>query len=110
MTRKLIILTAAIVSLAFGDTPSGKIYRISLAAAAKVAGNPLAPGGYALAVDTASIRMVEVKTGKAIEIVAEITTGEKKFDGTAITTQTVDGQAEIRQIRLGGTKIQIDFR
>lgn len=113
MKKLLVILVAALAALsssALAGTPNPKTYTISLSYAAKLGSNQLAPGDYKLAIDTASVRVVELKTGKAFEVAAKVETGEKKFEGTAITTQKVDGIAEIREIRLGGTKIQVDFR
>ena len=71
--------------------------------------NQLAPGDYTPAIDSASVRLVEA-TGKAYEVAAKIETGGKKFQVTAITSQKVNGTVETREIRLGGTKIQVDFR
>lgn len=110
MKKMLAILVAALASLSFAGTPNTKTYRINVAYPSKLGGNQLAPGDYTLAVDTASVRVVEAKTGRSFEVAAKVETAEKKFDGTAITTEKVDGTTEIREIRLGGSKIQIDFR
>jgi hypothetical protein len=112
MKKLVVILVAALAALsnsAFAGTPNPKAYTISLSYAAKLGVNQLAPGDYKLAIDTASVRVIELKTGKAYEVAGKVETSEKKFDNTAITMQTVGGVAEIRRIRLGGTKIQIDL-
>ncbi len=56
------------------------------------------------------MRVTEVKTGKSVEVTAKVEAGEKKFGQTAITSQKVDGIDEIREIRLGGSKILIAFQ
>ena len=110
MKKMLAVLVVALASLSFAGTPNTKTYKINLSYPSKVGINQLAPGEYKLAVDTAAVRMVELKTGKAIEIAAKVETAEDKFENTAITTEMVDGVAEIREIRLGGSNIHIDFR
>jgi hypothetical protein len=113
MTKMLTVLALALAVLASAlaaGTPSIKTYRISLANPSKVGANQLAPGDYRLAVDTASVRVTELKTGKSVEVAAKVETGEKKFNHTAVTSQKVDGVDEIREIRLGGTKILIAFQ
>ena|ERR1035438_4335470 len=110
MMKMLAVLVAALASLSFAGTPNAKTYKINLTYASRLANNQLAPGDYTLSLDTASVRIIEVKTGKSFEVAAKVETGEKKFEGTAITTRMVDGTAEIREIRLGGTRIQVDFR
>lgn len=111
--RKLAVLVAvfaALLSVSFGGTPKTKTFKINLTSTARLGANQLAPGDYTIAIDTASVRLVEVKTGKSFEIAAKVGTSEKNFNGTAITTEQVDGIAEIREIHVGGTKIQVDFR
>jgi hypothetical protein len=110
MLAALIVTLAALASLSFAGTPNTKTYKINLTSAAKLAGNQLAAGAYTLAVNTESVRIVEVKTGQSFEVAAKIETSEKKFDATAITSHKVDGAAEISEIRLGGTRIQVMFR
>ncbi len=102
----LAILAGSLVA----GTPNVKTYRISLSNPSKIGSNPLAPGDYKLAIDTASVRVTEVKTGKSVEVTAKVEAGEKKFGQTAITSQKVDGIDEIREIRLGGSKILIAFQ
>jgi len=103
------VLLALLASLCFADTPNDKMYKISLASPSTIGANQLAPGEYSLAVDAASVRVVEVKTGKTVEVPARVETAEKKFSSTAITSTKVDGIAQIREIRLGGSKFQIIF-
>jgi hypothetical protein len=105
-TLALAVLASALVA----GNPNLKTYKVSLANPSKIGSNQLAPGDYKLAVDTASVRVTEVKTGKSVEVAARIETGEAKFRNTAITAQRVNGIDEIREIRLGGSKILIAFQ
>lgn len=112
--RKMAIVCVTALALAasalIAGTPSAKTYRFNLAVASSLAGNQLAAGDYTVAVDTASVRIVESRTGKAIEVPAKVDNVEKKFTATAVSTEKVNGVPEIRGIRLGGSKIQIEFR
>lgn len=113
MTKILTVLALAVAILAASltaGTPNLKTYRITLANPSMVGSNELAPGDYKLAVDTASVRVTELKTGKSVEIAAKVETGEMKFTHTAVTSQKMDGIDRIREIRLGGTKILIAFQ
>lgn len=112
--RKMAIVLAATWTLAVSSlmagTAGGKTYRFNLAAASSLAGNQLAAGEYTVAVNTASVRIVESRTGKAIEVPAKVENAEKKFNSTAVSTEQINGASEVRGIRLGGSKIQIEFR
>lgn len=113
MTKIVTVLVLAIAVLASSvaaGTPDVKTYKLILANPSKIGGNQLAPGEYKLAVDTASVRVIEVKTGKSVEVTAKVEAGAEKFSNTAITSQKVDGINEIREIRLGGSKILIAFQ
>jgi|SRR5579862_9403043 hypothetical protein len=110
MLTVLILALSALAGLSMADNPEAKTYKINLVKTSKIGDHQLAAGDYMLAVDTASVRVVEVRTGSAFEIAAKVESGEKKHERTAITTNLVDGVAEIRQIDLGGTKVRIDFR
>ncbi|MDR3703940.1 MAG: hypothetical protein P4L56_30105 [Candidatus Sulfopaludibacter sp.] len=113
MTKMMTVLALALAVLAsalVAGTPNLKTYRITLANPSRIGSNQLAPGDYKLAVDTASVRVTELKTGKSVEASAKVETGEEKFNHTAVTSQKVDGVNEIREIRLGGTKILIAFQ
>ena len=112
MRKMAIVLVAALaaVSASMAGAPGKKTYRFNLAAASSLAGNQLAAGEYTIAVDAASVRIVESRSGKSIEVPAKVADAEKKFNTTAVSTENVNGVSEIRGIRLGGSKIQIEFR
>jgi curli biogenesis system outer membrane secretion channel CsgG len=113
MKKILAVVVAAVAMLAsvsLAGTPTTKTYRMTLTYAAKLGANQLPSGEYKVAVNAESVRVTEMKTGNTIEVPAKIETAEKKFEANAITTQTVNGGIEIREIRLGGSTIQLNFR
>ena len=64
MTKIVTVLVLAIAVLASSvaaGTPDVKTYKLTLANPSKIGGNQLAPGEYKLAVDTASVRVIEVE-------------------------------------------------
>jgi len=110
MSIVLAVAGSALAESVVDGTPNPKIYKITLAYSSKIRGNQPARGDYEVAVDAASVRVVEVNTGTLFEVAARIGVAKKQFEGAAITTQKMDGTAEIREIRPGGSKIHIDFR
>jgi len=108
-TLGLAILLAAgfLAPSATADQP--KSYRITISAASKVGQAEFKPGEYRLVVDEPKVRLVELKTGKSVELDAKVESGDRKFDSTEIRTAEVNGVSQIRQIRIGGTKTSVAF-
>jgi hypothetical protein len=110
MLTVLALALACLTSLVAADTPDLKTYPLILKSPSKILSNELATGQYKIAVDTASVRVVDERTGKAIEVAAKVETVEKKHEYTSISSERVDGVSQIREIRLGGSKVVISFR
>ena len=113
MRKMLAMMVAAVAVLgssSFAGTPKAKTYRIDLPSPSKIGSHQLPAGSYRLSVDPESVRIVEVKTGNAIDVPAKVETAERTFDRTMFSSGTVGGATELRSIRLGGTKILIEFR
>ncbi|HWD00555.1 MAG TPA: hypothetical protein VG456_27550 [Candidatus Sulfopaludibacter sp.] len=103
-------LVSGLATAAGGEVTTGKSYKINLTFASKIGANDFAAGAYTVAVDTASVRFIEQRTGKSVEVAAKVETSDKKFDHTAITTEKTGEEVTIREIRLGGSKVQLNFR
>ncbi len=113
MKRMWMVFALAMAALASADpggTTAAKTYKVSLTKPSRIGTNDLAPGDYKLAVDVSAVRVVEMKTGKSFEAAAKVENGDKKFGSTSITTQKVDGVDLIKEIRIGGSKVQIAFQ
>ena len=107
---QMVAAVAVLGSSSFAGTPTAKTYKIDLPSPSKIGSHQLPAGSYRLSVDPESVRIVEVKTGNAIDVPAKVETAERKFDRTTFSGGIVDGATELRAIRLGGTKILIEFR
>ena len=98
-------------AIAYGDEP--KRYRIDLASA-KIGTVEIAGGEYTMLVhrDGAepTVRFTDVRKGNEINVAAKVESGDQKFERTEVHSQDANGVKQITEIRLGGTKIRIDFR
>lgn len=86
-----------------------KSYNINLSQASRIGNTEIKAGDYKLVVDAPKVRLVEMRSGKAIDLEAKIQTGEEKFNTTAVHAKTVDGVTKIVEIKLGGSKTSIVF-
>lgn len=93
----------------YGDEPKG--YRVMLSDA-KIGAAELKAGEYKMLVhrDEPKVSLVEARTGHAIDAVARVESVDKKFDRTEVYSQEMNGVRQISEIRIGGTKLRIDFR
>ena len=100
-----------LVTTAYGDEP--KSYGIELSSA-KIGTAELNAGEYTILVhrdgDEPNVRLTEVKTGNAIDVAAKVESVGKKFAMTEVHSRDVNGAKQISEIRIGGTKLRIDFR
>jgi hypothetical protein len=100
-----------LVTTAYSDEP--KSYGIELSSA-KIGTAELDAGEYTMLVhrdgDEPNVRLTEVKTGNAIDVPAKVESVGKKFAMTEVHSRDVNGAKQISEIRIGGTKLRIDFR
>ena len=106
MKMNKLMLGACVFTL--GIATAASTYHIRIADPTWVGQNELKPGEYDVKVDTAGT--VTFKMGKTvIAAPAKIETSESKFADTLLNTRTVNGQAQIKELDLGGTKSKIVF-
>jgi len=110
MLKKIVFAFAVLaLVMAYAGTvpPAGHTYKVTFLQPSMLKGNALQPGEYRV---TVGLDKITIAVGKTpIEIPAKVENGEKKFDVTAIQYTTVNGKAEITEIRLGGTKTSLSF-
>ena len=98
-------------AIAYGDEP--KRYRVELAKAT-IGTVEIAGGQYTMLVHRdgaeSKVRLTEVRTGTEVDIAAKVESGDQKVDATEVHSRNADGAKQITEIRLGGTKLRIDFR
>lgn len=94
--------------IASGD--QSKSYRVTLTDTFKIGNAELKPGEYKLVVDAPKVRFTELKSGKSVDLEANVESGDEKFTDTAVHARRIDGVSHIREIRIGGSKTKITFQ
>jgi uncharacterized protein (DUF2345 family) len=106
MKMNKLMLGACVFSL--GIATAASTYHIKIADPTWVGQTELKPGEYDVKVDTAG--KVTFKMGKTVvEAPAKIETNASKFSDTLLNTKSVNGQSQIKELDLGGTKSKIVF-
>jgi len=99
----------AVFGLVAGSAYADQSYRITLSSVSKIGNIEFKPGEYKLVVDTPKVRFTDLNTGKEVELAAKVEQAAEKNDHTAIHSKSVDGVAQISEIRIGGSKTRIAF-
>jgi hypothetical protein len=106
MKMNKLMLGACVFSL--GIATAASTYHVKIADPTWVGQNELKPGEYDVKVDAAG--KVTFKMGKnVIEAPAKIETSTSKFADTLVNTKSVNGQAQLKELDLGGTASKIVF-
>jgi hypothetical protein len=106
MKMNKLMLGACVFSL--GIAAAASSYHVKIADSTWVGQNELKPGEYEVKVDPAG--KVTFKMGKnVIEAPAKIETNASKFADTEMNTKSVNGQPQLKELDLGGTKSKIMF-
>ena len=108
--KALFVLLSMALFISIEPAMADKSYQVTLSSAAKIGSVQFQPGEYKLVLDDSSAHFTQVKTGEEIEVPAKIDdTAEKKFESTAIHSNSASGETLITEIRLGGTKTRVAF-
>ncbi len=106
MKMNKLMLGACVFSL--GIATAASTYHVKIADPMWVGQNELKPGEYDVKVDQAG--KVTFKMGKnVIETPGKVETNTSKFSDTMMNTKTVNGQSQLKELDLGGTKSKITF-
>jgi hypothetical protein len=106
MTTKSLLL---IGTLALAGIASAKSYDIVLSAPAKAGSVQLAAGEYSLKVQGSNAVFTNVETGKSFTTAVKSESAAKKFDATAVDTNTANGSDQITAIELGGSSTKLEL-
>jgi hypothetical protein len=106
MTTKSLLL---IGTLALAGIASAKSYDIVLSAPAKAGSVQLAAGEYSLKVQGNNAVFTNVETGKSFNTAVKAEDAGKKFDSTAVDSNTQNGTEQITAIELGGSSTKLDL-
>jgi len=106
MMMNKLMLGAAVFAL--GIAAAASSYHVKIVDPTWVGQSELKPGEYEVKVDTAG--KVTFKQGKnVIETPAKVETNTSKYSDTQLSTKSVNGQAQLKEIDLGGTKSKLTF-
>jgi hypothetical protein len=105
----MLAISGLLIGTAYGDRPKG--YRINLITGGRVGTAAVEAGEYNLLVhmDEPKVQL-EDGAGKVIDIPAKVETVDSKYSRTEVHSQKVDGKEQVNEIRIGGTKLRIEFR
>jgi hypothetical protein len=103
-TKSLLLATLALAGIA-----NAKSYTVTLSAPAKAGSIRMAAGEYSLKVQDSNAIFINVQNGKTFTIAVKTETADRKFDVTALVTDTKDGDSYITSVELGGSRTKIEL-
>jgi hypothetical protein len=106
MTTKSLLL---IGTLALAGIASAKSYDIVLSSSVKAGNVQLAAGEYTLKVQGSNAVFTNVDTGKSFTTAVKAQDAGKKFNATAVDSNTKDGSEKITSIELGGSSTILEL-
>jgi|SRR5579872_5953717 hypothetical protein len=106
MTTKSLLLIA---TLALAGIANAKSYTIMLSAPTKAGSVRLAAGEYSIKVQDSNAIFTNVQSGKTFTTVVKTETADKKFDVTAVVTDSKDGDSYITSVEFGGSHTKIEL-
>jgi hypothetical protein len=106
MTTKSLLLIA---TLALSAIANAKSYTITLSAPAKAGSVRLSAGEYSMKVQDSNVIFTNVQNGKTFTTAVKTETADKKFDVTAVVTDSKDGDSYITSVELGGSRTKIEL-
>ena|SRR5579862_2113759 len=103
MKMKKLMLGACVFSL--GIAAAASTYHVKIADPTWIGGTELKPGEYDVKVDGDKVTF---KQGKTLTVVsAKVQTNTSKYSETQMDVKTINGQAKLLELDLGGTKSKI---
>jgi hypothetical protein len=106
MTTKSLLLIA---TLALAGIANAKSYDITLSEPTKAGSVQLAAGSYSLKLKGNNAIFTNVQTGKSFTTAVKMEDAGKKFDTTAVTLETKDGDNHMTSVRLGGSSTTLEL-
>jgi len=106
MTTKSLLLIA---TLALAGIANAKSYTITLSAPTRAGSIRLAAGEYSMKLQDSNAIFTNVQNRKTFTIAVKTETGDKKFDVTAVVTDSKDGDSYLTSVELGGSHTKIEL-
>ena len=111
MLRKFVFVFAILaLAAAFAGTVPARVpsYSITVVQPAVVHGTTLTPGDYRLTLDNGKATFLQGKQS-IVTVDVKVENQSSKIDTTALRFEEHSGQQNLREIRLGGTKLKLIF-
>jgi len=108
MTNRSLLLAGALALASF-SIASAKSYDIMLTEPALAGSLHLKAGEYHVKVEGATAVFTSVDTAEKYTAPVKIEKTGKKFDQTAVETNTTNGTDKVQSIELGGSETRLDF-
>jgi hypothetical protein len=77
---------------------------------AKIGAESIEAGQYKVLIEGQSVKLTEESTGKTVALQVKVENGDKKYNATEVHSENVGGVTRILEIRIGGSKVRLDFR
>jgi hypothetical protein len=106
MTTKSLLLIA---TLALAGIANAKSYDITLSEPTKAGSVQLAAGSYSLTLKGNNAIFTNVQTGKSFTTAVKMEDTGKKFDTTAVISETKDGDNHIMSVHLRGSSTTLEL-
>lgn len=108
MTNRSLLLAGALALASF-SIASAKSYDIMLTEPAQAGALQLKAGEYHVKVEGANAVFTSVDTSKKFTAPVKVEKTGKKYDQTAVETNTANGTEKVQAIELGGSDTRLDF-
>jgi hypothetical protein len=108
---KTSLLTCVFLGLSMAGAGKGpKTYEVKIPESAMVGSFQLKPGDYRLRVEGSKALFTNENSNETIEAAVNVQNVERKIDRTTIEiTKNPQGDEKITEIRLGGSRMKLDF-
>ena len=103
MKMNKLMLGACVFSL--GIAAAASTYHVKISDPTWVGGSELKPGEYQVTVDGDKVSFKQGKT--VVSVSAKVETNASKYSDTQMDVKTINGQAKLQELDLGGTKSKI---
>jgi hypothetical protein len=107
MKNRLLVIGA--LALSTLTLASAKTYDIMLTQASKAGSVQLAPGEYHLKLQGNNVIFTNLDSNKKYTVPVKVENSDKKYDVTAVDTNSSGGSSTVESIELGGSTTKLGF-
>ena len=101
-------LGLVVCTLALGIASAASTYKMNLSKPAWVGGKELQPGSYKIEID-GNQAVIKGDNKETVQVGIKTETANQKYSDTVVRLGDVNGQKQLQEVRIGGTKTSILF-